>query len=455
MINLDKKNTGIFKMKNLFEKINSTIKVLAQLVTISMRFNSFAFVVVLLLMSGMVKGQSTANYAFTTNTTGSLALDANGNAIDMTLGTTQLLGTAKDDEASTVTNIGFTFTSMGVNFTQFSVNSNGAMALGSIAVATSGTTNSGTSTSVFIAPFGGDQKTNATNSKIHYKLSGASPNRCLVIEWSNMLMNYNSTSTNGDATYQVRLYETTGVIEFLYGVMNVGAAFGTGPIIGFSAGTTASKIASITSSTNAVVTNGTSFSSNTYTTGNIANLHSTTDGSRRVYKFTPPTPAAGPSNLTFPSVTASTTTLNWTAASPTTNIVRYVVFNSTNGGTSYNFVANVALGTNTYAATGLTPGTSYTWKVVALSEGVEATSVITGTQATTAATTYYYVGAATGSDFSTAASWNTNSDGTGTNRTVAATTDILIVDGIGTTNTALLWPHLNHWGLCELQIVPE
>ena len=59
MINIDKKNTGIFKMKNLFEKINSTIKVLAQLGTISMRFNSFAFVVVLLLMSGVVKGQVT------------------------------------------------------------------------------------------------------------------------------------------------------------------------------------------------------------------------------------------------------------------------------------------------------------------------------------------------------------------------------------------------------------
>jgi len=57
MINLVKKNTGIFKMKNLFEKINWAIKVLAQMVTISMRFNAFAFVVVLLLMSGGVKGQ--------------------------------------------------------------------------------------------------------------------------------------------------------------------------------------------------------------------------------------------------------------------------------------------------------------------------------------------------------------------------------------------------------------
>ena len=38
-------------------------------------------------------GQSTANYGVTTSTTGSLALDANGNTIDMTTGTTQILTT--------------------------------------------------------------------------------------------------------------------------------------------------------------------------------------------------------------------------------------------------------------------------------------------------------------------------------------------------------------------------
>jgi hypothetical protein len=439
MINLDKKNMGIFKMKNLFEKINSAIKVLS-LMTISKSFkqfksvsNGFALVVLLLLMSGGVKGQSTANYAFSTNTTGSLALDVNGNAIDMTSGTTQLVAASSDATVSSVTNIGFNYYFMGNVYSQFTTSADGILGLGSIAV--SGTALSGGSTTTpRISALSGDLYV-SSSGKVHFKLIGSAPNRCLVIEWTGMAVTYNTTAANGNSTWQVRLYETTGVVENVYGAINCTSTTYNPASAGFSVNSTANNTASITFSNNSV-SNGATFNTNTLALGDVPNLNSTTNGSRRVYKFTPPTPAAGPSNLTFASVTASTTTLNWTAASPTTNIVRYVVFNSTNGGTSYNFVANVALGTNTYAATGLTPGTSYTWKVVALSEGVEATSVITGTQATTAAATYYYVGAATGSDFSTAASWNTNADGTGTNRTTSATSDILIVDGIGTTNTA-------------------
>ena len=40
---------------------------------------------------------STANYAFSTGTTGSLALDQNGNAIDMSSGTTTVVGASVDD----------------------------------------------------------------------------------------------------------------------------------------------------------------------------------------------------------------------------------------------------------------------------------------------------------------------------------------------------------------------
>ncbi len=49
---------------------------------------------------------------------------------------------------------------------------------------------------------------------------------------------------------------------------------------------------------------------------------------------------------------------------------------------------------------------------------------------TVAQTTYYWVGgSASASSFPTASNWNTNINGTGTTRTVAATTDILIIDG--------------------------
>ena len=397
------------------------------LITMLMMLFSFSF----------VQGQSSANYVFSTNTSGSLASDANGNAVDMSTGTTQLIAPGNDTAASaSLSSIGFNFYGMGTFFNNFSVNADGAMALGNTIVGTSGTTNGGSATTMFIAPFGGDQVTNAaSNGKVHYKVVGTAPNRTLVVEWLNMELNYSSST--GDGTYQVRLYETTGVVEFVYGSMNIVSTFFTSPIIGFSNGSTAGNIASINSSTNTVVTNGTSFSGNSYPVGPITNLNSTADGSRRIYRFTPPVPAAGPTGLTISGATATAMTLNWTAASPTTNIVRYVVLNSTNGGTTYNFVANVALGTNTYNATGLVPGTTYDWKVVAISEGVESTPAI-ATQSTSAAATYYWVGASssgTPGAFATLTNWNTAADGSGTTPTILNTTDVFIVDGNGSLTT--------------------
>jgi len=57
---------------------------------------------------------------------------------------------------------------------------------------------------------------------------------------------------------------------------------------------------------------------------------------------------------------------------------------------------------------------------------------LTGTQATADATTYYWVGPS-GGNFGSAANWNTAADNTGSTRSTPAVTDILIVDGAGTT----------------------
>ena len=179
---------------------------------------SFVTVFVALFSIAFVQGQSTANYAFSTNTSGSLALDANGNTIDMSTGTTQMLGAGFDDTASSVFPMGFNYYGMGTFFNSFSANSNGAMRLGTTAVGTSGTTNGGSATALFIAPFGGDHALSSTG-KIHYKIVGTAPNRTLVVEWLNVELNFSSST--GDGTFQVRLYETTGVIELVYGSMTV------------------------------------------------------------------------------------------------------------------------------------------------------------------------------------------------------------------------------------------
>jgi hypothetical protein len=346
-------------------------------------------------------------------------------------GSTSLMTGVNDDAGSTVFPIGFNFIYMGNIYSHVSVNSNGQARLhtssGATAIGGSNVSSYSLST-VTLAPMAGD---NEVGNGMSFLVTGSAPNRKLIIEWNNFYVNYVNISNSGNM--QLVLNETTGVFEYIYGnILNSEATTAQTRSIFHSSSNTANTSTFVTiAATPSVNTSATSPTTNTFATSvaldNLAN---------RMFTFTPTvTSITGPTNLTFASVTATTTTLNWTAASPTTGILRYFVHRSTDGGVTFPVSTSVALGTNTLAVTGLTPGINYSYRVVAVSEGVES-AAITGSQATTAAATYYYVGTATGSDFSTAASWNTNADGTGTNRTAPATSDILIVDGIGTTNTA-------------------
>ncbi|WP_291134822.1 T9SS type A sorting domain-containing protein [Flavobacterium sp. UBA7663] len=396
---------------------------------------SFMTVFLMLFSFVFVQGQSVTNYAFSTTTTGSLALDANGNTVDMSTGTTQLLASGLDDSASTVQAIGFNFIGMGAVQTNFSANSNGAMALGNTAIGTSGITNVGSATTMFVAPFGGDQATHATG-KVHYKVVGSAPNRTLVIEWLNMEMDYESTTSNG--TYQARIYETSGVIEFVYGAMSVANTFTTGPIVGFSGGAVAGKIASITSSTNALTTNGTTFVNNTYAVAAIANLNSSADGSRRTYVFTPSTLAvAAPTTLTFSGISSAGTTVNWVDDS--TNESAFLVTRATDATFTTNVVTTIVASTSVAATggaynsiqTGLTPSTLYYYKVQAISEAVFSTE-ISGSQATNAPGVFISIANGNWSD---PATWDANAVPTGfDSATVAAHTVTIDVAGLAINN---------------------
>jgi hypothetical protein len=378
-------------------------------------------------------GQSTANYAFTTNTTGSLALDMNGNAVDMTTGTTSLVASAIDQGASSLTNIGFNFVFMGNLYSQFSASSNGTMALGGTAIGTAiYSASGGTITTPLITPWGSDATT--TTNGVLSKLIGTAPNRCLVIEF-NMALYYLGSAPASQM--QVRLYETSGVVEFVYGAMAMGTSTTTGAI-GFAVGATTNSLASITNSTNTVSTS--TWAANATTVSSpVSNLNSSSNGSRRVYRFTPPSNTPGnPSSLTFTAVTATTETPNWVDNSSgesffiitrandaafTTGVVVTNVASTTSSGTGTSY---------TLAQTGLTPGTTYYYKIQAANEAGIVGGGTTGSQATTAGATYYWVGA-TGGAWNTATNWNTAANNTGTTRTVVATTDVLIVDGAGTT----------------------
>jgi hypothetical protein len=343
----------------------------------------FSLIVFLGSLITHVYAQSTANYAFTTNTSGSLGLDANGNVVDMSAGTTQLVAADLDDAVSSQTGIGFTFNLMGLPYNQFYATSNGVVQLGT---STPSTTlyvlSGGSATSPRIGALAADLRTGAAG-KVHYKLVGTAPNRCLVIEFLNMSLTYVGSPGSNDGTYQVRLYETSGAIEFVYGSMYRNASTTSSAAIysGFSVNTTANNLASITTSANTVST-GATFNLNSYTTSaNIPNLHSTTEGSRRVYRFTPPAIPAAATALTFTGVGATVMTLNWVDNATTES--GYNVYRSLDGVT-YTLAAQLPANSTTYAATGLALSTNYFWKVTPWSEAGNGADLL-GTQSTTGA----------------------------------------------------------------------
>jgi trimeric autotransporter adhesin len=385
---------------------------------------SKSWITLLLLFLSLTMGQiaeaqviNSTTYPFSTSSGAALE--------DMSTGTTLLVGSGSDDGASTVQNLGFEFWFVGNRYTQFSANANGLVRLGSVAVGGTFVNSIAAITNVpQIAPYFDDLAT-GTNGRVNYKVVGTAPNRRLVIDW--LVTIPRSTGGVPAASFQVWLYETTNVIEYRYGNGMVVDATNSGASIGF--GTSATQFSSVT-------LNATSTSSTcAYGVANDTNTIGITAGT--AFTFTPvSTPPADPTTLTFTAVTLNTTTPNWVDNS--TDEIGFVVTRALDAGFTSGVVSTFVASTTTATTgtayslpqTGLSPGTTYFYKIQSSIEGAGSTPGLTGSQATTAGITYYWVGAS-GTAWGTAANWNTAADGTGSPRTTALTSDVLIVDGAG------------------------
>jgi hypothetical protein len=129
---------------------------------------------------------------------------------------------------------------------RFSVSTNGTLRFGKLAVSDLLQQPLGRADQSLITPYGADQRTHISDGKVHFKLTGTEGNRVLVVEWLNMQADFHAEGTV-DLTYQLRLSETTGSIEFVYGSMSMSAtgAADAGPQIGFSSGSDPGMIGSI------------------------------------------------------------------------------------------------------------------------------------------------------------------------------------------------------------------
>lgn len=296
------------------------------------------------------------NYSFATSGTGSFSSFTNP---------TNLLTGYQDDNASAVTPIGFNFRFANNYYTQFSVNSNGQMRLGPTAI--NGSQTSAGTCAAMLVPMSGDNSNNNTASATKYircQTLGETPNRILVVEWQNFRIPYSSANGTYGAM-QVRLYEGSNNIEFVYGPMAVSGTDNQARSMYIADGVEYGEIGSVNLSNLSYVDNSSIYANLLYS-GNITSLYGNADGSRRVLMFSPgpgvpntPAPALGEVN-----VTTNTSTLNWGFGG--NNSVYDLYFGTSNPPVTA--VVNGASITGNNGSWSITPAlqfnTTYYWQVV-------------------------------------------------------------------------------------------
>jgi hypothetical protein len=393
----------------------------------------------LLLSFGSISAsaQSAGNYTFSMDSVSSLALDAYGNPVDMNTGVTLLHGPDIDTYTATVQNIGFTFYLMGTAYTQFSANPDGQIRLGSTAI--TGHTSSAANGAAFLVANNVDSRTAVGTGAVNYKIQGTAPNRVLIVEWKDIRINWNAAGTT-HSSFQTRVYETTNIVEYVYGTMWNASTSAQSSSIGFSVGSTAGLTGQVLtiSTTPTYSSTATSFTTTSFPASSAMNkLNSTANGTRKRIRFTPSSTVspANPTALAFTNITATAGTVSWTDNS--TNEILYIVTRATDAAFTQN-VNTTAVSSTTTAATGapytldvtgLAPSTIYYYRVQAVNEGTVPLAGATGTL-TTGAPMVYTWNVVSGA-WTAASSWLPA-------RTTADVTDILMFSNasVGTTQTA-------------------
>jgi hypothetical protein len=205
--------------------------------------------------------------------------------------------------------------------------------------------------------------TNATytnqTGNLRVELIGTAPNRQLVIQWSNY-KRYSTTGNNDNLNFQIRLYETTNVVEVKYGVIQ----FGTGTSTGTSAiqvglgGSAATDFNNRTTTTNWNL----SLPGTANNVGMEVNTGVIYPAIGLTFRWTPGS-CNSPGAVTFSGAAPTSITASW-GSSPSATGYSYEV--RTSGAAGSGPVGLVTSGTTaatTVNITGLTANTSYTFYV--------------------------------------------------------------------------------------------
>jgi hypothetical protein len=308
------------------------------------------------LLAGLtVRGisQSITNYSFSAST--NTFTNLSGSTIPPSSGDT-------NEGFANAIPIGFDFWYMGVRYTTASASSNGWLTLGSniTNALPANSLTSGGAPRPILAPLWDDLNVQAAGN-VTYLTSGTTGSRVFTIQYLNV--RWQTGASGPTMSFQARLYERTGRIEFIYR-QESGAVSTPSASIGIAATATGSGNFLSVSNT------GTSVSSTTEASITSKPITGNT------YSFTPPVLPA-PTSLTFTSVNSTSMTLNWSDLS--SNEAGFVIYRS-NDGVNYTFVTQTATNATSSAQSGLTANTLYYWRIYAVSEGGLSTTPLSGNQ---------------------------------------------------------------------------
>ncbi len=288
-----------------------------------------------------VSAQPAAAYGFTQSTGTYTPITTAG-------GATTISATGSDDENVYSATVPFSFPYNSGNFTALSVSSNGWVALG-----TASGTNYTPLTSLpnVIAPFGRDLNGNGSGA-VQTQVIGSAPNRTFVIQWSNYQP---FAAGNTSLNFQVRLSETTGAVNIVYGSCLTTNTTVYTPQVGIT-GTTVSDFNDRTSTSS-----GTGINTDAWLTTNGGTTNSATvnysstayPGSGLTFTYTPPSPTTCQpvQQVRASGITAVAASVAFTL--PAIAATNYTVTLAPGGATQTVTASPVAL-------TGLTAGTVYT-----------------------------------------------------------------------------------------------
>jgi hypothetical protein len=173
--------------------------------------NRFAIpaVILLLMASTGISSAQVSSLPFT-QFIGSYTPIGNANTL-----TTGLIGSL-DDGYWTV-NFGFPFPFNGNTYTTCYVGTNGYVTLGAGTTSISNVMNVNfAGRAGVLSPFNTDSRSDPADP-IRWEVGGAAPNRVLTIQFNGMSYWTNSFPTPFTYNYQVKMYEGSGMIEFVYG----------------------------------------------------------------------------------------------------------------------------------------------------------------------------------------------------------------------------------------------